>query len=100
MSNNVYIINRSAHDFSDAKRFGELIFCTEGTVERFDTSQMFRELSEALSDSQPTDYLLLTSLPALCCVACAIFAAKHQCLNLLLHRADGYIARSLYLKNL
>lgn len=96
----VYIINQGAHDYSTAEYFGELVFCTKGSIDRFDTSQMYRELVEALHDSQADDYILLTSLTTLCCVACAIFTAKHGQVNLLLFRGDGYIERSVYLKNI
>jgi len=95
----VYVINRAAHDFSDAERFGELVFCTEGEVDKFDVSQMFRELSTQLKNSEADDFILLTSLTSLCSVACSIFAAKHQQLNLLLFKGDGYISRSLFFNN-
>ena len=92
----VYIVNRGPHDYSAAKHYGELVFCTTGSLDKFDTSQMYRELHDALYDRQAEDYILLTSLTSLCCVACGIFASKHQRLNLLLHRADGYISRTLH----
>ena len=93
----VYVLNKGAHDYSDAVRFGELRFCTDGSMDRYDTNQMYRELSYAMGDSQPEDYILLTSLTSLCSVACAIFAAKHQRLNLLIHKDTGYVARSIVL---
>lgn len=96
----VYITNRGPHNYSDAERFGELVFCTEGEVDKFDTAQMFRQLSTAFEDSIADDYILLTSLASLCSVACAIFAARHQQLNLLLFKGDGYLARSLFFDNL
>ena len=96
----VYIVNAGAHDYSDAKDFGELIFCTTGSLDKFDTSQMFREVSEAMYDSEPEDYILLTSLTSLCSVASGIFAAKHNRLNLLLFKGDSYIARSIHFNNL
>ena len=95
----VYVVNRGPHDYTDAKRFGEIIFCTTGSLDKFDTAQMYRELAESMHDSQPEDYILLTSLTSLCSIACAMFAAKHQCLNLLLHKGDGYLVKSLYFKD-
>ena len=96
----VYVINQGAHDYTAAEYFGDIIYCTKGSVDRFDTSQMFRELLEALHDSQADDYILLTSLTTLCCVACSIMAAKHGQVNLLLFRGDAYVERTLYLKNI
>ena len=95
----VYIVNRGPHSYTDAEQFGRLIYCTEGSLDRFDTAQMYRELRESMHDSEPEDYILLTSLAALCCVSCAIFAAKHQRLNLLLFNGSEYVSRSLYLDN-
>ena len=96
----VYVPNRGPHSYADAERFGTLIYCTDGALDKFDTAEMYRELCDAMHDSEPDDYIILGSLISLCCVACAIFAAKHQRLNLLIHRIDGYTARSLYLDNL
>lgn len=96
----VFVVNKAPYDFTDAEAYGEVIFCTQGLVDKYDTGLMYREIAEAMQDSQEGDYILLTSLHALCGVACAIFAAKHQCLNLLLHRGNTYITRHLYLKGL
>ena len=85
----VYILNRAAHDFSDAERFGELVYCTEGSLDKTDLQQMYRELSYALRDSEACDYILLTSLTSLCSIACAIFATTHGGLNLLIHVRAG-----------
>ena len=95
----VYVLNRGGHDYAEAERFGELVYCTDGLIDKLDTSLMFRELSVAMKDSQPDDYILLTSLSSLCSVACAMFAAKHGKLNLLLFRGDGYVSRTLVFNN-
>lgn len=90
----VYVINRSAHDNSPAERFGELIYITEGRVEKYNTNQMYRIFVEAFADSQPSDYILPTSLNVLCCMACAVFARQHGTLNLLLYKNGGYVERN------
>ena len=92
----VYVLNRAGHDYSDAERFGTLVFCSEGSFDKLDIQQMYREMSKALEDSQSDDFILLTSLTSLCSVACSIFAIKHNCVNLLIHTREGYIARELY----
>ena len=91
----VYILNRGAHNYTDAERFGELIFCTDGSLDRYDTSQMYRELREAMLESHEDDYILITSLTSLCSIACAIFVSKHKALNLLIHKDSGYVERKL-----
>lgn len=95
----VYVLNKGAHNYTDAERFGEIVFCTDGTLDRYDTSQMYRELFAAMKDSMEDDYILLTSLTSLCSVASAIFAAKHGCLNLLIHKDSGYVERKLVFNN-
>lgn len=97
MTSNVYVVNKGPHSYVDAEQFGQLVYCTDGQLDKFDTAQMFREVSDAMRDSLETDYILLTSLTSLCSVACAIFAAKHKRLNLLIHKGDGYVVRELHL---
>jgi hypothetical protein len=92
----VYIPNRGPHDYTDAEDFGSLVFCTEGEVDKFDLALMHRQLSTTLSQSESEDYILLTSLASLCCVACSIFVARHGRLNLLLRHKTGYTVRSLH----
>lgn len=100
----VYIINRSAHDFSDAKRYGELEFLTQGSVNRFSTGNMARIFTEKLAQSSPDDYLLPTGLSIMTAIACAVFALRHKRLNLLLWKNMGekgsYIERVLDFSNL
>lgn len=91
----VYVLNKSTHDFSEATRFGELVYCTEGSLGKYNTSQMMRELEAAMKDSQPTDYILLTSLATLCSLACSILAVKHGRVNLLIYKGDGYVERKI-----
>jgi len=96
---NVYIINKGGHDYTDARRYGALIFCTEGPVAKFNTSQMYRAFEESMIDSSEDDYILLTSLTTMCSIACAIFAHKHGRLNLLLFKDGEYIERIVRLEN-
>lgn len=92
----VYVINAGPHDYSGAERFGELVFCTHGVVDKLDLSQMHRELSECMKDSEPTDFILLTSLTSLCSVACSIFSVRHHELHLLIYKSEDYVVRSLF----
>src|SRR5258706_3574252 len=97
----VYIPNRGPHNYEDALKFGNLVYCTVGSLDKFDTAEMFRELSDAMFDSVPEDFILLTSLTSLCSIACAIFAAKHQRINLLIHKNnEGYIVREIHFRSL
>lgn len=95
----VFCVNKGPYDYGAAETFGELVFCTEGTVDKYDIAQMFRELDKALEQSSPDDYLLITSLTSLCSVACAIFAERHHRLNLLIFRNGGYSSRSIIINS-
>jgi hypothetical protein len=92
----VYVLNRGAHDYSDAERFGELVFCTEGSLDKLDVQQMYRELEPILAYATEEDYIILTSLSSLCAVACSIFTNIFGRLNLLIYTNNGYVARELY----
>lgn len=90
----VFVVNRSNHDFSRAEEFGELVFCTEGRMNRFATNDMIRRFSEVMSKSSEEDYVLLCSLNVMNAIACAVFAYKHGALNLLLYKDGKYIERN------
>lgn len=97
MNKKVFITNDGGQDFSAAEEFGELIYCTDGNVDKFNISQMFRGLSETLNDSEAHDYLLLTSLTSLCSVASAIMAAKHGEVHFLIYQDKKYLVKDLML---
>ena len=94
MANKVFVVNRSSHDFTPAKKFGEIVFLSEGKMSRYQTNNMLREFEELLASSQPTDYIVPCSLNVMNCVACALFAHKHGTLNLLLYKEGEYIERN------
>ena len=91
----VYVISRSPHDFSEAEHFGELIFLSEGRMNRFSTNHIARSFMEIMKDCQPEDYILQTGLTVMNMIATAIFASKHKRLNLLIYAQGKYSPRSL-----
>ena len=90
----VYIVNRSSHDFSAAEEFGEIIFLSEGPMNRYSTNNMHRTFSDVLKDSSKKDYIVPCALNVMNSIACAIFAHKHGGLNLLLYKNGDYIERN------
>lgn len=96
--NKVYIVNKSAHDFSAAERFGHLIFITDGKLNRFAANDMHRQAVEAMQGSTMYDYIVPCSLNVLNSVVCAVFAHKHGRLNLLLFKQGKYIERNIILE--
>jgi|TARA_Y100000310_G_scaffold263133_1_gene273150 hypothetical protein len=91
----VFVPNKSAHNFSDALRFGELVFLTSGTVNKYAINSLYRELSEGLQNSSEQDHLMISSLAILNSICSAIFARKHGKVNYLLFRDGKYISRTI-----
>ena len=96
----VYIINRAPHDYSDAERFGEPVFLSEGKMNRFATNSIYRQFYEFLRESSPEDYILITSLNTMNIVACCIMTELHHQINILIHNSkEGiYVSRSITFK--
>ena len=91
---NVYIVNKSSHDFSAARNYGKLIFLSEGPMNRYSTNNMLRVFTDKMSDSKKEDYIVPCSLNVMNSIACALFAYKHGKLNLLLFKEGSYIERN------
>lgn len=91
----VYIPNKGAHDYSDAERYGELHFLTSGSVSRYNTENLYRQLVEGLEGAEETDYLLVSSLAILNALASAIFSRKFGRVNYLLFRDGEYIEKTV-----
>jgi len=90
----VYIVNKSSHDFRPAEKYGEVKFLSEGSMNRYATNSMIRQFSEVMQLSEPDDYIVPCSLNVMNSIACAIFAKKHGCFNLLLFKDGTYIERN------
>ena len=91
----VFIVNRSPHDFSPAEKWGELIFMSEGSMNRYAVNNMARVFAEKMRGSGPDDYLIPCSLNSMNVIAAGIFAAKHKRLNLLLYKNGDYLERNM-----
>lgn len=94
MDSKVFVVNKSTHDFSRAEKFGELVFMTEGRMNRYATNDMCRKFGECMEGSSKEDYILLCALNVMNAIACAVFARKHGTLNLLLFKEGKYIERN------
>ena len=83
---NVYIVNKSSHDFSKAEVYGKLVPLSTGAMNRYEVNSMVRQFSEKLSRSSPDDYIVMSGLAMMNSIATTIFALKHRRLNLLLFK--------------
>lgn len=96
----VFVVNKSTHDYSQAEKYGELVYVTTGHQYHFATGTHARNWLEKLKNSQPEDMIILSSLNVLCGIGCAVFAMLHGRLNLLLYRNGKYMLREVRLDQL
>lgn len=93
----VYVVSKSAHDFSDAERYGVLVPLSAGPMNRYNVNNMHRQFEDIMAESNEDDYILICGLSIMSSIACSIMAAKYGKLNLLIFRKGKYIERNLIL---
>ncbi len=91
----VYIPNKGGHDYSDAERFGPLVFLTEGKIKRYSVNTLYREIADGMSDAIPEDFILVSSLNILNSICSAIMSRQFGRVNFLLFCNGEYIERNL-----
>ena len=91
----VYIPNKAGHDFSDAERFGDLVYLTQGIVKRYSTNHIYRQLIEGMEGAMPQDYLLVSSLSIINAIAASILARQFGKVNYLLFSGGSYMERTV-----
>lgn len=91
----VYIINDSGHDYTEAEKYGELVYLTRGKVPSYAITQHYRVFAEKMKDATPEDYILVTSLASMNAICGWIIGTLGFPLNLLLFKEDTYVVRKL-----
>lgn len=86
----VYVVNKSSHDFSPAADYGELVFLSEGPMNRYEANNMARQFLPYLLCSSKEDYLLPCGLSIMNMIAASIFVHLHGRLNILLYKNKVY----------
>jgi hypothetical protein len=84
----VFVPNKAFHDYSDAKRFGTLVYLSEGKQNAGKIHHQYRMVSEILKDAEPGDYLLLSGPASLNAIAASILAHRFGRINYLVF--DGF----------
>lgn len=93
----VLIVNKGTHDYSGARRFGELVFMSEGLFGRLAVGYITRTFRPYIEDSDKNDYILLSGTSVMNALACSMFTHKHGQLKLLIYDRDGeYALRELH----
>lgn len=85
---NIFITNRGSHDYSQAERFGTLVFMSDGSYSRFQTGRIYRRFEQFLATSKSDDLVLVSGLTVMTAIAVAMMAVKHGKVNLLLHNQN------------
>jgi len=95
----VFIPNKSYHDFSSARRFGELIFLTEGFQDRHKINDQYRRIVEKMKDAGPGDYLLISGPITLNAIAASIMAYRFGRITYLVYDAETgrYVSKPIVL---
>lgn len=93
----VFVPNKSFHNFSGAEKYGTLVFLTEGSVQRTNINQLYREIYKKMSDAEPDDFLLVSSLAILNAIAASILVHRFGKINYLIFVKDRYIVREVVL---
>lgn len=101
----IFIPNKGVHDYSNAERFGELVFMSTGKFRLLSIGRMFRTFEPFLKGSKPNDYILIAGSTVMNSIACSMFTKIHGKLNLLIftlnRHGDGeYKKRNLILDDL
>ena len=81
----VYVPSKSSHDYSNAQQWGDLVFMSEGPINRFNTNHMCRMFWHHLKHSNSEDFVLQTGLRVMSDLACALFSHLHGGLNILIY---------------
>jgi hypothetical protein len=95
MTETVYIPNKTDQDFSAAEKYGELCFLTDGIVRRYDVPTLYRQIADKMRESQAHDYIVVSNLPILNVISCAIQMKRHGRANVLLYRGGEYLERTV-----
>ncbi len=91
----VYILGDGGHDYTDARRFGELHFIQIPSAMKWEIAALYDHLRENLMSAEHDDYLLVSNLASHIAVATAIMVEWFGQVNLLLFRNDKYEAHTL-----
>jgi hypothetical protein len=99
MTRKVYVLSDGGHDYTDAERFGELVFLNIPRHARWDVARLYEELQEGLKDATSDDLFIVSHLASHCCVATALLVEWFGKVNFLIYRKDKYEEHRLVVNN-
>lgn len=89
----VWVANYSGHPYDDAERFGEIKFLTRGYVPLGNLDRLLYEIVEIVSKTEENDWLLLSGLSIISCIAATAWMLRHSRVKLLHYdkKLDQYV---------
>lgn len=79
----VYVVNHTGNDYSDAKRFGDVVFMSRGPYEQDELDHVLDKIKNYIGDTSVSDYLVLDGGRLLCSHAYYLWLVKHGSIKLL-----------------
>lgn len=71
----VFIPNLTFHDYNDAKRFGQLVALSKGSIDSISLEHATESFKDKLREHEahPDDHVLISGAPFLNAITCGIF---------------------------
>lgn len=91
----VFVPNKAGHDFSEAEKYGELVFLTQGTINPYKANSIYRRCVDVMNHAHIEDYLLISSLNIITSIASGVLAHRFGMINYLLFCNDRYLVRTV-----
>ena len=79
----VFITNLGYHDYSPAKRFGDLVPCTRGHLDLRQTDRIEARVQDVLEKAENGDFLLLSGPPLIVGLCLGYWFRCHRTVNIL-----------------
>lgn len=95
MTRKVFVLSDGGHDYSGAEMFGDIVYCTNGPLKKWDVAQLYREMDEALVEAHEDDLIMIGSLTLLCSIATGVMTAAFGKVNYLLFKDGEYVEKTV-----
>ena len=100
MTRKVFILGDGGHDYSDAERFGDLTLIDIPPTVKWDMSAVYDILKRELKDSTADDFIIISHMTSICCIATAIMVEWYGKVNYLTFYKGRYSEKTISLDNL
>lgn len=81
----VFVTNFAGHDYSEAEKYGEIVWITRGYISFHSLDRVKYRICEEVDKSTSEDWLLLSGIPIVCVLAALYWQWKHNKVKLLVH---------------